>query len=391
MQSLDDATTTSVLPATATLSDKSLTELTSTSANALPALQADSSTVNSNTAAVDLDLLSLLLKARVFPPSPLPPLSASAPRLDSRLLHYQQHPPLSHDPRLHSTLTPLVELISPLYPTAQSLLAHMSHAELLRVHLDDMSVLVQTLLEAVGSAGAEAALSVLDRVIAKQRAIDEVTESLTVHQQRQQRIETVKHDIQQLDDQLIHFASTLSAQQLALSTLLAPSNSHSSSPLPSRLRPMSVASLVSYAQRLSAVSFAPSDVTERKGVSNARPPAPLETEMAASVLQLTPDEMKAWMEARRTEETAAGGKVEVAEERKEAMAMPTVEEVENARASATAAVSGAGERKVGAAAAVSASVRRAPPAASAAASLLDLDLNPDMDESDVEDDSDEDG
>ena len=263
----------------------------------------------------------------------------------------------------------------------------MSHAELLRVHLDDMSVLVHTLVDAVGSAGAEASLSVLDRVIAKQRAIDEVAGSLCLHQQRQQRIEAVKRDIQQLDQQLIQFASTLSAQQLALSSLLAPTNSHSSSPLPSRLRPMSVASLVSYAQRLSAVSFAPSDVTERKGVSNARPPAPLETEMAASVLQLTPDEMRQWMEARRDEDMAAGDKMEAAEERKEAMTMPTVAEVESARASAAAV--GGGEKKAGT---VTATMRRAPSAAPAAASLLDLDLNPDdMDESEDEDDDDDEG
>ena len=382
-------TNSSTLPSSTTqitLGDKpAAAELAVAPPEALPALQADKASATSTSAtAVDLDHVSALLHTHPWPPSPLPPLSTSAPRLDSRLLHYQQHPPPSHNPRIHSTLTPAVELTSSLYPTTQSVLSNMSHADLLRVHLDDMSVLVHILVEAVGSAGAEAALSVLDRVIAKQRAIDEVTESLSVHQQRQQRIEGVKVDIQRLDEQLIQFASALSAQQLALSSLLAPSNSHSSTPLPSRLRPMSVESLVSYAQRLSAVSFAPSDVTERKGVSNARPPAPLESEMAASVLQLTPDEMLAWMEARRSEEMATGDKMDASEERKEAASMPTVAEVESARASA--AVAGGGEKR---AVAATASVRRAPPAAPPVASLLDLDLN--VDESDDEDDSDDDG
>ena len=396
MQSPGNASQANVPPTTTTLSEKPKTELAVAPSDAVPAQQADGpSAASSSTSTLDLDLLSSLLKPRLFPPVPLPPLATSAPRLDARLLHYQQHPPPSHNPRLHSTLTPQVELSSSLYPSTRSLLTNMSHAELLRVHLHDMSVLVHTLLEAVGSTGAEAALSVLDRVIAKQRAIDDVTDSLLLHQQRQQRIEAVKLDIQQLDQQLIHFASTLSTQQLALSTLLTPTPTHSSSPLPSRLRPMSVASLVSYAQRLSSVSFAPSDVTERKGVSSARPPAPLETEMAASVLQLTPDEMRAWMEARRTEEgMAVGGDKVVEEERKEeAMAMPTVAEVESARASAGAGVSSGGDKKTSTAASASASVRRAAAAAPAAASLLDLDLNPDMDESDDDEDeeSDDDG
>lgn len=393
MQSLDNANPASAPPTdTASLNDNQATALAAAPTDALPAPPTDHTSLTASiVSAADLDVLSSLLTAHPFPPSPLPPLSTSAPRLDSRLVHYQNHPQRSHDRRLNSTLTPVVELTSSLYPTTHSLLSNMSHADLLRVHLDDMSLLVQILLEAVGSAGAEAALSVLDRVIVKQRAIDEVTQSLAAHQQRQQRIEAVKHDIQLLDQQLIQFASTLSTQQLALSSLLAPANTHSSSPLPSRLRHMSVASLVSYAQRLSAVSFAPSDVTERKGMSNARPPAPLESEMAASVLQLTPDEMRVWMEARRGVEMAAGDKAEAAEERKEAMSMPTVAEVESARASAAAAVSGGVEKRTGIAAVASAPVRRAPPpVAPAAASLLDLDLNPDMDESDEDEDDDSD-
>ena len=345
---------------------------------------------------LDPTLLSSLLKPQHFPRFPLPPLSTSAPRLDSRLEHYQQHPPPTHNPRLHSTLTPQVVLTSALYPTTEQLLLGMSHADVLRVHLDDMAVLVHALVDAVGSTAPEAALSVLERVMAKQRAIDDVTKALAAHQQRQQRIEAVKRDIQQLDDQLIHFATQLSTQQLALSALLTPTPTHSSTPLPSRLRPMSVESLVSYAQRLSAVSFAPSDVTERKGVSSARPPAPLETEMAASVLQLSADEMVAWMEARRSEDAeaaaAAGGDKAMAfgEERKEALALPTVAEVESARAGATAALGGAGKKRAASTAVAPTAVRRAPSVVAAAASLLDLDLNPDMDESDDEDeDSDE--
>ena len=398
MQPPDDAASPSSASATATSPSTASPAAVADTLNDIPTTKADASqsdasqtdaaSVSSSTPVADLDLLSSLLQARTLPVYPLPPLSTSAPRLDARLLEYQHNPPPSHNPRLHSTLTPAVELTSSLYPTSQSLLSHMSHADLLRVHLDDLSVLVHALLDAVGSAGAEAALSVLNRVIAKQRAIDEVTDSLCAHQQRQQRIGAVQRDIAQLDARLIHFASSLAAQQLALSSLLTPPNTHSSSPLPARLRPVSVQSLMSYAQRLSAVSFAPSDVTERKGVSNARPPAPLETEMAASVLQLSPDEMSAWMEARRSEETGASDKIEMAEERKEAPPIPTVAEVESARASAAASASGGAERKVAAAAT---SVRRAPPAAQAAASLLDLDLNPDDESDDGDDDSDDEG
>ena len=150
-----------------------------------------------------------------------------------------------------------------------------------------------------------------------------------------------------------------------------------------RVRAVSVEEVVRYAGVVAGMSFSPSDVTERKGQSLSRPPAPLEGEMGVSLLQMSVEEMVGWVEARRREEEgvgegglgAEGGRVGLGG----GVVMPSVAEVQKA------VVAAEGEGLV---------VRRAVSAVTssgaAAASMLDLDLNPDVDDSDDDDDDSDD-
>ena len=377
-------------------------------------------------AALGPELLSFLL----HPPSPAAiPLSVSAPHLYEKLVRYEQllHP--DHSPKLVSTIADAVAISSPLLPSSPSspspLLSRMSHADLLRLHLADLLVLVETLLEALEPAAvlaataaaapslpspvafafapqpSPAALAIVDRLIAKQRLITATTASLLSHQQRQRRIASLTQEIAELDSAIIAFARSLGGvEQLLHSTLhpadaAAASPSVSSSPSSSSaspLRPLSVADIVRYGEKLSYMSFAPSDITERKGQSMSRPPAPLEAEMAVSLLQMGLDEMQHWMQRRRAEEQQEGGAAAAQQQRRDAP-LPSLEEVQKAAMAAGVDVTAMKEQKTQRQPQQQQQPpppRPRPPPATSAPSLLDLDLNPELDDSDEDDDSDAD-
>ena len=337
---------------------------------------------------VDVELLSSLLR----PPDPsLPALSDSAPRLHARLLQYEQRPHPQHHRALVSTIADGVALSSSLYPSTAALLSHMSHADLLRLHLADLLVLCEALIDALSPAHvlvtqstsfgpspfppspAAAPLSVLSRVLDKQRLISLTVASLAQHQRRQRDIEALQADIAGLDALLIAFAKRLSGAEHALEALLTADEDDEGRRRTTR--PVSVADLMQYAASVASMSFAPADITERKGQSLSRPPAPLEAEMGVSLLQMTLEEMRGWVEARRRE--AAQSDTPMLPAPQPQAAMPSVAEVQKA---AVAAGEGPSLRKV-------ASTGQPPPVAS---STLDLDLNPDDEDSDDDDDDDSD-
>lgn len=135
-------------------------------------------------------------------------------------------------------------------------------------------------------------------LLAKDRLLQAAVDKLISQQRFQRRLAQLADAVSRADQHIVDFATRLGRREQTLHDAVHRHSAPESTLGSVTPQPFSVDEVSTFAERLATMSFAPADYIERKGLAAHKPPAPLESSMSASFLNLSIDELLALKDAR---------------------------------------------------------------------------------------------